>query len=267
MIKRDGWYHLGDADPLFLALCGLGKINPAIADAQRAGVDLNRVVYDHDGDGVERESLLDIALDNGGPDVVRALLDGGLDPNAPDVHGRPPLFHLDRMTTETVAAFIAAGARVNATDREGRTPLFLACYDPENLPTVHALLNAGVNVRATDHDGQTALHEATSNERDPSDLVRLLLDAGADVNAVDTDGRTPLLNAALCDMAPCVRLLLERGADAEQVVMHPNFPVRSSKAAHQVVWTAAIAAEKRTLSAVAERNAVVSGTAEGRRRL
>lgn len=267
MIERDGWYLLHDGDPLFLALHGLGAIVTALAPAKAAGVPLHRVVHDHDGDGAERESLLGIALENGAPDVVRALLAAGLDPNAPDASGDAPLFQIDRMTTEVVEAFLDAGARVNATDAEGRTPLFRACYDPANLPTVLALLAAGVNVHVTDHEEQTALHEATSNDRDSSDLVRLLLDAGADVNAVDTDGRTPLLNAALCDMESCTRLLLERGADAEQAVMHPTFPVRSTKATHKVVWTAAIAAQKRTLNAVIERNMVASRTVGGRRRL
>ncbi|MGX5873020.1 ankyrin repeat domain-containing protein, partial [Burkholderia gladioli] len=265
MRTHDGWFCLNDEDPLFLALCGMGKIGPAVAAATAAGVVLHRVVIDHAGDGVERESVLDVALANGGSEVVRALLDGGLDPNAEDVHGSPPLFLLDRMTLEDVTLFIAAGARVNATDKTGRTPLFRACYDDVPTDVVKALLHAGAEVRVSDNDGQTPLYEATSNQNDPTDLVRLLLDAGADVNAADVEGRTPLLNLAMIDHPDCARLLLERGADPEQVVMHPMFPVRLTKDTHRLVWNAAVAAEKRTLNAVADGQAVGVVRAERRR--
>lgn len=162
------------------------------------------------------------------------------------------LFHLDRMTIGAVETLIADGAPVNATDAEGRPPLFRACYDDIPMSVVRALLNAGASVTGADHEGMTALHEATSNASDPSDLVRLLLDAGADVNAADHDGRTSLLNAVLVGHTPCVRLLLERGADPVQVVKHPDFPERVTTDAQRVVQAAAIEAEKRDLRAAAD---------------
>jgi ankyrin repeat protein len=162
------------------------------------------------------------------------------------------LFQLDRLTVNAVETLIADGAPVNTTDAEGRTPLFRACYDDIPMGIVRALLNAGASVNGADNDGMTALHEATSNASDPSDLVRLLLDAGADVNAADHDGRLSLLNAMLVGHTPCVRLLLERGADPVQVVKHPDCPERATTDAHRVVQAAAVEAEKRDLRAAAE---------------
>jgi hypothetical protein len=252
MTTREGWFYVHDTHPLFLALHGLGAIVPAIAAVKAAGVDLNRIAYDHKGDGVEVQSLLDIALANAGDGAIAALLAAGLDSNAPDVNGILPLFLIDAMAVDTVEAFIATGARVNVRNGEGRTPLFRACYDDVPIDTVRVLLNAGVDVNATDDHGETALHEATSNAADPTDRVRLLIDAGADVNAADLDGRGPLLNAALCDQVACVRLLLERGADAVRVVMHPDFPKGATTDAVKVVREAAAEEERRSLRAVAD---------------
>ena len=107
-------------------------------------------------------------------------------------------------------------------------------------------------MRATDDHGETALHEATSNAADPTDLVHLLIDAGADVNAADLDGRTSLLNAVLVGHTACVRLLLERGADPVQVLKHPDFPERATTDAVKVVREAAVEEERRSLRAVAD---------------
>jgi hypothetical protein len=54
--------------------------------------------------------------------------------------------------------------------------------------------------------------------------VRRLLDLGADVNAVDPAGRTPLLYAAGSDLVPVdvAKLLVERGANVNAKVQHPN---------------------------------------------
>ena len=258
MVEHDGWYHLHDDDPLFIALHGadLDAIDAELDGVVRTGVDLSKVVHGHH----ETQPLLEIVVNNAPPGAAKLLLKHGFDPNAPDVFGEPPLFKIDLMTTEVVEAFLVAGARVNATTVDGRTPLFRACYDPVEIPTVQVLLDAGVDVRAIDEHGQIALHEATSNDGDPTELVRLLLDAGSPVDLADRDERTPLLNAAQCGHVATVQLLLERGASPGRVVMHPSFPVLVANDAQALVR---IAAERTVLrDAAGEAN---GGKADRRR--
>ncbi|KAJ1396008.1 ankyrin repeat-containing domain protein, partial [Ochromonadaceae sp. CCMP2298] len=65
----------------------------------------------------------------------------------------------------------------------------------------------------SDGAGRTALHIA-SHFGHP-EVVRLLLEKGADAEAKDTAGRTAMHYASVTGHLEVVRLLLEKGADAE----------------------------------------------------
>ncbi|PCD23404.1 hypothetical protein AU210_014926 [Fusarium oxysporum f. sp. radicis-cucumerinum] len=61
--------------------------------------------------------------------------------------------------------------------------------------------------------GKTVLQLAACESH--PEVVRLLLEKGADANSADLDGRTPLMEAALWGRLENVELLLEHGADAD----------------------------------------------------
>jgi uncharacterized protein len=94
--------------------------------------------------------------------------------------------------------------------------LFTA-IDTGNVTTVDALLAAGASVSSTNDMGETPLHVAVLKGNDA--IIRALIARGARVDARierqnhQYDGRTPLMNAALTNNLPIVKLLLEHGAD------------------------------------------------------
>ena len=108
------------------------------------------------------------------PGIMRALADGGADPQIVLEDGRTPL--------------LAAAAA-----RRRREP-GLAANPVEDerlvLEAVGAAIDAGVDVNAADAAGNTALHTAARRRLDT--VVRLLADSGADLHAVNDNGQPPL---------------------------------------------------------------------------
>ena len=82
-------------------------------------------------------------------------------------------------------------------------------------------------VKQADGNGRTLLHLAVLAKR--SELVKLLLENGADVNQLDTDNRTPLECALSmsCDVE-LVQLLLNKGADVSKKNNRDKTPLQSA---------------------------------------
>jgi ankyrin repeat protein len=76
---------------------------------------------------------------------------------------------------------------------------------------IRAALSAGADVNALDDQGKTALLLAVG-PHGSCDAVELLISKGADVNRADRWGNTPLMDAAMWVALPCVRQLLDHGA-------------------------------------------------------
>ncbi|MEU6110697.1 ankyrin repeat domain-containing protein [Streptomyces albidoflavus] len=107
-------------------------------------------------------------------------------------------------------------------DRLGRTAVCAAVEgDAESL---RVLLAGGADPEAADAAGWTPLHFAAQAQA-PS-AVEVLLAAGASVGAVDGQGNTPLWRAVFCSQGEgaVIRLLLEAGADLDQVNAHGVSP-------------------------------------------
>lgn len=121
---------------------------------------------------------LHIAAMNGRNDVVRSLVELGVDTEARDIMGWTAL---------------------HSAVQNGR-------YD-----VVRLLIQLGVNKTAQDNEGRTALHLATPNC--PNDMVRILLELGVNMETRDKYGKTALHWGALYENASNIRLLLEFGAN------------------------------------------------------
>jgi ankyrin repeat protein len=183
---------------------------------------------------------LDLACENRSAAMVRRLLDAGADPRtaAPK---RPPALMVCARTgsVEGVKALLARGAAAN--DREprlGQTALMWAVAG-RHAGVVHVLLAAGADVHARSRVTNLMVNRADPNDNSSSlvgevrrggstalllaartgdaESARLLLDGGANVNDVAPDGNSALVIAVHSNQAAVANLLLDRGADPNAI--------------------------------------------------
>ena len=108
------------------------------------------------------------------PAIMRALVDGGADPQVVMQDGTTPL-----MAAVAARRRREPGLAANPAEDERRV-----------LQAARAALDVGIDVDATDAAGNTALHAAARRRLDS--VVALLADSGADLNARNHNGQTPL---------------------------------------------------------------------------
>jgi ankyrin repeat protein len=158
--------------------------------------------------GGEREDFFkSIELDN--VQLLRPLLEGGLDPNTTDERGNPGLLVAVRDGSFEVAELLlsARQIQVDKANSLGETALMMAALRG-HADWVGRLLDRGAAINRT---GWTPLHYAASGP-DPK-LVGLLLERGAQLEAPSANGTTALMMAAGYGAMDAADLLLARGAD------------------------------------------------------
>lgn len=164
------------------------------------------------------------AIRGGNPQAVRAALRSGLDPDARNSEGLPPLqYAVITAGVPAMKLLLDAGARVDAATQEGITALHMAAFDEAKT---RLLLSRGATVDAATKSGLTPLHIA-ADRPGSSAVVKLLLAKGADPNRV-AGGQTALGRAALSGDLPLMQLLLAAGA---KVSTTPRL-ARSAAAGH-----------------------------------
>jgi cytohesin len=152
-------------------------------------------------------------------DVVRALIAGGARVDTrDDTYDATPLHHVswswEEAAPEIARALIDAGADPEARDDEGMTPLMRAIgtgYGAAHLG-VAKLLVPHTSLTDTTTNGFTALHLART-----ADAVKLLVAAGAAVDALDDEGQTPLHQSAANGAEDAVSALLAAGAKVDVI--------------------------------------------------
>ena len=143
-----------------------------------------------------------------------------------------------------VATLLAVGADANATTWSGETVL-MTCARTGNVAAVTALLARDADVHAAEAErGQTALMWAAAENH--AEVVAALIAGGADVHARTTGGNaylragitsadyTPILFAARIGAIDAVRVLLDHGADVNDVALDGSTPLLV--ATHQGRW-------------------------------
>jgi ankyrin repeat protein len=178
----------------------------------------------------QKGTLLLVAILVGNEEVVAALLQSEqFDVNAGLIHEDAPTFPLhiaaERGFVSIVKVLLARGANVDAVKPNGGSALCSACQGNQ-LESVIALLEAGANVDLGMHDGTTPLHYAALHS---SDILERLLQKGANVNvtttSADLEGATPLHIAAEFGQLKWVRLLLQRGANPNALMLNGRTPI------------------------------------------
>jgi len=150
----------------------------------------------------ETPATLRDAVDRGKADVVKHLLDRGVDKNAKDNYGQSLMMTaVSNHHTEIVKLLIDAGADINAANDYKITPLAVAA-EQGHLDLVNLLVAAGAKVNARDTVGGTALSVAIL--RGYTEIVEALIEAGTDVQRDKED----LL--ALAADKPEIKAMLEK---------------------------------------------------------
>jgi ankyrin repeat protein len=154
----------------------------------------------------------------GGSEMTRYLVSQGaaLDPNAPVMRGIGKLdFAVSRANVDLVRLLIELGVDVNAETAYPLSPLFNAAYRGK-IELVELLLDAGADVNAPSYQGMTPI--AGAIVRAHVEVIGLLIDRGADLGFVDEkSGRNLLHLAVLSGNLAVVDLLISRGVPLDAI--------------------------------------------------
>jgi uncharacterized protein len=160
---------------------------------------------------IAAQSPLPDAVEKSNREAVQALLQKGVDVNAPQPDGMTALHWAARNDDlDTAKLLLSAKANANATNRYGVTPLSLACQNG-SAEIVELLLDRGADPNTALRGGETPL--MTAARAGKPGPVKALLARGAIVDARERRGQTALMWAAADGHAEVVELLLKAGAD------------------------------------------------------
>ena len=103
------------------------------------------------------------------PEVTKALLDAGANPDASYMGGLTALMRVAECDDERLTRFnllLQHNADINARDEYGVSVLMHVAGAPgDKVDMTRRLMSLGVDFRATDHDGKTALDHALHKDR------------------------------------------------------------------------------------------------------
>ncbi|KAI0100278.1 ankyrin repeat-containing domain protein [Nemania sp. FL0031] len=178
-------------------------------------------------------------------DVVKKLLDTGIDPNARSAHKLSALhWAAGKGNFEVTSALLQRGADARATGPDGSSTLhYLARHTVAKTNIAQALIEAGSDPMKPDEHGRLPLHIASEAgdiklmefmiERNPSSINTLgtdhrttlhfgikstesidwLLDRGLNIDAKDKKGKTALMLAVESGIVSSISALLKRDAN------------------------------------------------------
>ncbi|GFO43534.1 ankyrin repeat protein [Plakobranchus ocellatus] len=117
---------------------------------------------------------------------------------------------------EAIHMLMKAGPHLEARDLRGRTPLLTAAYEG-NENAIDVLKTYGADMRAVDNYGNSALMSFLQGHHEEEETLRILEFDNVEINKQLKNGTTPLMEAARRGLKSAVRILLELGADPNNV--------------------------------------------------
>ena len=143
------------------------------------------------------------------PAVCRVLIDAGADLHTRNNCQESPLHYACKEgSLDVVKMLVEAGVEVCATDDYGDTCLIRAACSG-HTETVRYLVGLfQVDVNHENDEGRTALHDAVGC----TDVVQVLIEAGADIDAESDEGCSPLQCACMIGALEVVKILVRAGA-------------------------------------------------------
>ena len=174
--------------------------------------------------------------------ALRALLEKGADPNAPDSHeGRTPLHQYKRSvggppeTIDPAVLLLQYGASPEIANNEGETPMHTIAIqgDEDDLKLfLDNCRDPDAALRKLSIHGESLLHFAAMGNC--VEVVDFLINCGLDINAANNNGWTPLVCALMpsfqrriSDAVKITKLLLQHGARADTVTAENWTPMHS----------------------------------------
>jgi uncharacterized protein len=144
-------------------------------------VDVNRP-------GNEDMTLLYYAMQERKYKAIHALMQLGADEEqeVPDI-GQPISMAVRMKEPKVLKAILDGGGNPNAKSKHG-TPILEEAAEDDNLESLKLLLDKGANPNAKDSLGQTPIYYP--NRISNFDAVKMLIDRGAEIDVVDKNGVT-----------------------------------------------------------------------------
>lgn len=130
-------------------------------------------------------------------EIVKFLINHGINVNVKDSRGRTPLFPaVQNGRAEIVRYLVDKGADVHARDNEGNSVLSRLVFkeDPETLQIAAFILDKGLDPKKQNKYGDTAFHLAVQSANLP--LLKLIQQKSGPCEVKNNRGQTPLQNAA-----------------------------------------------------------------------
>lgn len=187
----------------------VGKEIDIVRELLNSGIDIN--AQDEQG----RTAIM-IATYANDAEMVKVLIDEGADVDIQDdMLNNPFLYAGAEGYMDILKLMIAAGADPKITNRYGGVALIPASEHGYVEVVEELLTNTKTDVNHVNNLGWTALLEAiilNDGSVKQQQTIRLLIEYGADVNLADKDGVSPLQHAREKGFKEIERILLEVGA-------------------------------------------------------
>ena len=168
------------------------------------------------------KSAIDFACDRGDKEIIKLLIENGVDVNLKDNSGLTLFLKYissrsKNIDIELVQLLFNKDYDINQTNTQGETALHLACRKG-NKEVVEFLLNNGADIKCVNKkDNITALHFAIMSEN--KELIELIINKNEnlDINHLDTNQRNFLHYACGTVDEKIIKLFLDKKVDVNKV--------------------------------------------------
>ncbi|KAL2009325.1 hypothetical protein VTN00DRAFT_7519 [Thermoascus crustaceus] len=160
------------------------------------------------------QTILHLAAIHNSEEVVRWLLDHGVDQSAKDKNQTTALHLAAQKGHKGIVEMLSRNVdNLLARNTFGQDPLILAAQGNSEESIIRIMVEKGADLTARDVPGRGALEYAAMRGDDA--VVRLLIEKGAPLDSRDGFGRTALHYASMSRHASTVRLLIEKGFEID----------------------------------------------------